>query len=244
MIAVYNLVFSALSLVSFSLYSSFGPSFGVFFAKEGCRDSSKNVFSIFQYLYIMLNAFFVLCCAYLIIPFVVLYVGDVNDIDYVNYGVAFLLCIVTLTSAFRIPYIIVVSSVGFFKETWKQPVICSVASIMLCVAMGQFNYAYVFIGVIVFYICNFFYQHWKIGKVAPGLVSSRVFIMVLVSLVGFGIMAYLSSTQNVNYTIGEFVGKTIIIAVVSILYLLLMSLLFMKQELKMSYVYIKRLVKR
>ena len=243
-ISIYTLVFSALSLISSSLYSAFGPSFGVFFAKEGCQDSSKNVFRIFQYLFIMLNVFFVLCCTYLIIPFVVLYVGDVNDINYVNYDVAFLLCIVTLTSAFRIPYNIVVSSVGFFKETWKQPVICAVISVVMCIALGYLNYAYVFIGVVFFYICNFIYQHWRISRLAPGLISGRVSLMVLISFGGFILMAFFSFIQDINYTIWEFVGKALLIAIASFIYLLIMSLIFMKQELSLSYAYIKQLIKR
>lgn len=243
-ISVYSLVFSALSLISSSLYSAFGPSFGVFYAKEGCQDSSKKVFSIFQYLFIMLNVFFVLCCTYLIVPFVVLYVGDVNDINYVNHTIAFLLCAVTLTSAFRIPYNIVVSSVGFFKETWKQPVICAFVSVVVSIAFGRFNYAYVFVGVVSFYICNFIYQHWKISRLAPGLISGRVFSMVLISLFGFVGMAYFSSIQDIYYTVWEFVGKSILVAGVSLIYLLIMSLLFMKQDLFLSYTYVKQLIKR
>ena len=88
------LVGQALTLVSSSLYSAFGPSFGNLVAAEN-KENASRVFGIFQYLYVMLNSVMMYCMIILITPFAKIYTSGATDINYVNYLLA---CVLGLWS--------------------------------------------------------------------------------------------------------------------------------------------------
>lgn len=190
-VSIYAIVFSALYLISTALYSSFSPSFAGLWAK-GNATRAKEVFTIFQFFYVMMNTAFMMCSIYLIVPFVTLYTGGATDVNYANETLAVIYCLLGLFSAYRIPYNLIVSSCGYFKETWTQPMITLIISLCLSVGLGSINYAYILIGPAFFYLVNFLYQHYKLKKLCPVLISSRVFLEFAISLIGM-LIAYVLS---------------------------------------------------
>ena len=159
--SVYALVSQALSLVSTALYSAFGPSFGNLVAAEN-KENAARVFSIFQYIYVMFNSVMFSCMIVLVALFAKIYTSGAADINYVNILLACTMGISSFFSAYRIPYNIIVSSCGFFKETWKQPVLCILVSFAVSVIGGKIDYSLILLGPAVFYLINFLYQHFRI----------------------------------------------------------------------------------
>ena len=241
--SIYTLISSALHLVSTAIYSSFAPTFGnVVAAKE--KDNSFRVFCIFQYVYIIFNVFLISCMLFLSVPFVRLYTNGVTDINYADFVLAGLVSLQSLFSVFRIPYNVVVSSCGLFKETWVQPVVCSVLSIGVSLVLGRLNYAFILVGPIFFYFANFMYQHIRLKKLVPHLISNKVF-----AYLGIGMFMLLGAYLFGGYSmildgwIVWIIGASVC-ALICFSLLLLLSCLIARKELKMSFNYFMELLKR
>jgi O-antigen/teichoic acid export membrane protein len=241
--SVYVLISSALSLVSMALYSAFAPSFGNIIATDD-REGAGRVFSIFQFLYVMLNTFLFLCMLFLLLPFVTIYTTGATDINYANFTLACLLSLHGIFSAYRIPFNIIVSSCGYFKETWLQPVVSAIVSIILSCLLGTINYAFILLGPIVFYFLNFIYQYYKLKKLAPYLISRRVFIMFGISLFGFAITVVACELITLPAEIVTWLGGGIGYAIGMVVYLIVMSRLFVKEDFSVAVRYVKQLVRR
>lgn len=241
--SVYELVGQALSLVTAAVYTAFAPSFGNL-AAGGQKEQASRVYGIFQYIYIILNIFLSMCMLFLLKPFVQIYKPEnVNDIEYVNQLLAVLMVAHSLFSAFRIPYNILVSTLGYFRETWKQPVISAVLSIALSVALGKINYALVLVGPTVFYIINFVYQHIRLKKLVPWLIDDRRTVCLLaISLVGLGITFLLTGCITVPAGIVSFLCAGVAFAVGTAAFLFISSALVMRKELKQSLNYVRTLL--
>lgn len=242
--SVYSLVGQALSLITTAVYSAFAPSFGNLSA-EGNQKRASQIFGIFQFIYIVMNSFLLMCMLFLLIPFVRLYTAGVNDINYVNMTLAAVIVVSGLFSGFRIPYNILVSTHGLFKETWKQPVFSAVLSIGISIGFGLIDYAFILVGPIVFYALNFLYQHWKLKRIVPWLLDDRRVIMLLIiSVMGLFLTYLLIGCVNIPETIPAFLVGGTIFAIVSLAYLLLCSMLLLRSDFMNSLNYIRQLVKR
>lgn len=241
--SIYTLIFSAIYLVSTALNSSFSPSFANLWAK-GDEKRASEVFRIFQYLYVMMNTLFMMLTLFLIIPFVKIYTGGVDDVDYTNYTLAIIYCIQGLLSAYRIPYNLIVSSCGYFKETWIQPVITLVVSVILSLGLGRYDYSYILIGPTLFYFVNFMYQHYRLKKLCPILISKRVLLYLTASCIGLGMSYCIKMIVSEPTEIIGFVGYTVVTIVTFTILLLCISRLFFRDELIMSIDYIRSLIKK
>lgn len=241
--SVYALVSSALNLFSTALHSAFAPSFGNLVAQQE-NENSRRIFRIFQFVFIMLNTLMMMCMLYLMIPFIKIYTHGASDINYINLSLALLLSLSGLVSAYRIPYNIVVSSYGFFKETWKQPVVTAIIAIMVACVFGKISYPFVLVGVIFFYIVNFLYQHFKLRQLVPYIISPKVFVMGIISLVGMAITYVLCNLISLPSGMIWWILGAIFYALISFTFIALVSYIFMKEELILTYTYVKTLIAR
>ena len=189
--AVYSLVVQGLTLITSSLYSAFAPSFGNLVTSEN-KERVAFVFVIFQFLFVILNTILFLSMTILVAPFAGIYTSGTDDINYINPLLAAFMGLSALCSAYRIPYNIVVSTCGFFKETWKQPVICAFFALAISVILGKFDYTFILIGQIFFYIANFVYQYVCIKKLADYLISDKIITMFFGTLLGFALAAFVA----------------------------------------------------
>lgn len=235
--SVYALVSQALTLVTTSFYSAFAPSFGNLVAAEN-KENARRVFGIFQYIFVMLNSVLFCCMIILLAPFAKLYTSGANDINYVNITLACIMGLSGIVSAYRIPYNIVVSSCGFFKETWKQPVICIFISISISILAGIFDYSLIVLGPTVFYLINFIYQYFRIKKLAPHLISVKIFVMFGISILGFIISTTVCIFIHFKdgffaWGIAAFVSFTAYIAI-----MIIASLIFLPKEFKKAFDYV------
>lgn len=178
--SVYYLVISLLITVDVVIYEAFASSFGCLVA-EGNIKRINSVFTLFQYGFSMINTFFYMCAAYLIVPFVQIYTRGIKDIDYKNYTIAFMIVIFGIMYTYRIPYNICVSVNGFFKQTSVQPMICCIGSIIISVLLGKIRMEFVIIGPIFFYLVNYVYQVAKLKKLLSYMDFSHSIRLFLVS---------------------------------------------------------------
>lgn len=241
--SVYVLISAALNLISTALYSAFAPSFGNLIATDNEVDAGR-VFCIFQYLYVMLNTFLFICMLFLLLPFVSIYTTGATDVNYANLTLACLLALQGILSAYRIPFNVVVSSCGYFKETWLQPVVSAMISIILSCTLGTINYAFILLGPIAFYFLNFIYQYYKLKKLAPYLISGRVFIMFGISLIGFVLTVVACKFITLPTGIVAWLGGALGYVIAVILYLTVMSLAFLRKDLNLSTRYVKQVIRR
>lgn len=170
--SVYALVNTALIVFSNVLLNSFTPSFGNLIA-SGDTPGATRVFRSFHCLFSFMNTYLYSCSAFLIMPFVCLYTKGTTDINYNQPILGALICIYGLMYTFRIPFNILVSTNGLFKETWKQPVISAFISITLSICLSTINFSLVLIGPITFYATNFLYQYFymKTNNIEKGIDS-------------------------------------------------------------------------
>jgi O-antigen/teichoic acid export membrane protein len=241
--AVYALVSSALSLLSTALYSAFAPSFGIVVALKD-QKVIESTFSIFRFIYIVFNTVLMMCMLYLLLPFVRLYTKGAQDINYINSGLACLIAIGGLVSSFRVPYNIIVSSYGLFKQTWLQPSITAILSIILSLVLGRIEYYLILTGPIVFYLINFIYQHYKLKKIVPFLISKDIIILLAISVTGLYIAYEMIDWMPIRDGILGWIFGGFIAIVTSLLYLLVSSFIFNRKELINSITYIKDLILR
>lgn len=235
---VYSQVAQALMLVATALYSAFAPSFGNLIAADN-KDNASRVFKIFQYMYVMLNSIMFYCLIVLITPFAKIYTTGAKDINYVNCLLACVLGISGIISAYRVPYNIVVSSCGFFKETWKQPVLCIIISLIVSVFAGMIDYSLILLGPTVFYLINFIYQHNCIKKLAPELISNNVFTMFVISILG----CVLSSIACYKLLLPGNMASLLVYAVVtlmaSLVFVVMSSFIFLNTEISEAMKYVR-----
>lgn len=239
--SVYILVSQALNLIGTAIYSSFAPSFGDMIAGKNKASSSK-VFLLFQYIYTMFNTILMMCVLFLIIPFIKIYISESSDINYINISLANMLALCGLFSAYRIPYNVLVSSCGYFKETWLQPVVTAVVCVMISFFLGMNDYTWIITGTIIFYIANFVYQHFRLKKMVSWLICNNIFIYLLISLGGLILTICLSIVVNFPEGIFNWIVYGIGYIALCIGYIVVMSAFFAKEELQESIKYIKRLI--
>jgi O-antigen/teichoic acid export membrane protein len=239
--SVYALVSEALNLVTTSLYSSFAPSFGNFYAQENDERSAK-IFSTFQYIFVMFSTFLMMCMLFTVVPFVRIYTSGATDIDYANYNLAIIMAVAGIFSAYRIPYNIIVSSCGYFKETWLQPVISVVVCIGLAIGLGFVDYSLVLVGLMTFFAINFIYQHFRLKLLVPHMIHGSAFILFGISIVGISLTVMINQLFQFPEGVIAWFVCALVYAVITILYIVTASLLFVRKQFIDSIKYINTLI--
>lgn len=240
-VAIYTLVFSIVSLITTPLYTSFAPSFANLIQSEN-GETIKVVFRKFQYIFISINTILLCTIIYTIVPFVNLYIGNQNDVNYLNPTLALILVLTNVFSGFRIPYNIIVSSCGFFKETWEQPVYTAVCTIVLSALLSLIDYPLVFCGPAVFYFINYAYQHVKLQKLVCFIdagTSIKISILSVVAFVFFAFTNKIIGFEELPFVTWIFL--VIITLLSSIVLWTFLSAIFIKPTLFDTWIYIKRM---
>lgn len=240
--SVYALVSEALNLVTTSLYSSFAPSFGNLYAQDD-KERTTQVFSTFQYIFSMFSTFLMMCMLFAVVPFVKIYISGATDIHYTNYTLATIMAIAGIFSAYRVPYNIIVSSCGFFKETWLQPVITVIICIGLAVGFGHIEYTFVLVGSAVFYFVNFVYQHFRLKQIIPYMIPHNTFVLFMISVVGIGITAFINMLFQFPEGVIAWIGCSMVYACLTVAYIVIASMLFLRKQFNDARQYVKNLVR-
>ncbi len=235
--SVYSLISQALTLIGTSIYSAFAPGFGSLVA-VGNSENTKRVFGIFQYIFVMLNTVMYCCMVILGVSFVAIYTSGATDINYANFLLTCIMGLSGIFSAYRIPYNIVVSSCGYFKETWKQPVICVFVAILISFIGGYFDYSLILLGPALFFLINFIYQHLKLRKLIPHLISSKVFLMFFISMLCFGFSVIGGYYMTIQSNITIWLVLALVALTASFSFIIIASLILLPDITKDTWKYI------
>lgn len=182
--SVFFMITHASYLILSAFFSSFESTFGNIVALKNKRDTLHS-FRIFQSLFLSISTIFIMVLSFLTIPFVKIYTNNINDVNYINLKLTFLVIVSSLFSYYRIPYNIIVSTFGFFKETYMQPVVTAVICLILSLLLGLYDYSFVIIGLVIFYLMNFVYQYHVIKKHIPWIITRGVFRSLVITIIGF-----------------------------------------------------------
>lgn len=241
-VAVYSLVLSAASLVTTPIYTSFAPSFANLIQSES-NEKINKIFNKFQYIFISINT--ILSCTIIcsIVPFVNLYIGNQNDINYLNPTLAFVLVVTNVFSALRIPYNIIVSSCGLFKETWEQPVYTAVGTIVLSALLSILDYPLVFCGPAIFYFINYLYQLVRLQKFVSFIDAGMSLKVSFLSVCVFLVFAITNKVLDyVEMSFFNWIYLVLSVLFASIILWISLSAIFIKPMLVETLFYIKRII--
>ncbi len=199
--AIYNMVFSAISILLSQLHNSCFYILGQKYNTD--REGYVRVHDMYNILYISLT-FILISVAYILInPFVGIYTSGVTDMDYVDKYLPFLFCLIQLLSCCRITDSNLVKVAGHAKQTVPRTIIESVINLSVSLIMVQFIGIYgVLLGTVVslLYRTNDFviYANLKILKrsvfkqyikLIP-FFAVFAFVVILNSVIDLGIVNY------------------------------------------------------
>lgn len=241
--SVYAMAVQGLTLITSSLYSAFAPSFGNLVSSEK-NESVASVFIIFQFLFVIFNTVIFLSMTILVAPFAGIYTSGSSDINYVNPLLASLIGLSAICSAYRIPYNIVVSTYGFFKETWKQPVVCAFFALLISLTLGKLNFTFILIGQIFFYVTNFVYQYVCLKRLVNYLISDKIITMFLGTIFGFIISAYIATKVPMELGVINWIITAIICFIIISVFTLIYFKCFLPNEYKITLEYFIALLSR
>ena len=117
--AVHNMVLHGISAVLSIFISGLPASFGDVIAR-GEKEILKRATREFEAAYYAIIAFFFSVTAVMITPFVSLYTSDINDIDYVQPLLGFLMALNGLLYCLKTPQGMLVIAAGLYRETRVQ----------------------------------------------------------------------------------------------------------------------------
>lgn len=134
---VYHLVITAIRTFFLSMTNAISPYLGKLWANNDI-ESTKRVYSFYEWLINAITTFVFGCTASLIVPFVMLYTRGVNDADYFQPLFSLLL---TLSAAFyclRLPYTSIINATGSYKQTQHIYIIATVLNIIVSITTVNF----------------------------------------------------------------------------------------------------------
>lgn len=116
--SVYALVFNSLKKIQEIFTSGLEGAFGTIWAR-GEYELFARRFNTFEYLICVYVSVIFPCAAILLLPFIKLYIANVNDADYILPAFAMLSVVTHGMYCMRMPYLIAVQAAGKYKETKK-----------------------------------------------------------------------------------------------------------------------------
>jgi O-antigen/teichoic acid export membrane protein len=237
--AIYLMIFNVLVVFSKSIYSSFSSSYGSVTA-TGDVERISRVFEIFQYSFFALTTWMYMCASILMFPFITIYTKGFTDGNYINVLLKIFIIIFGCFYSYRIPYNLTVSANGLFKETYLQPVITAVSTLVLSITITRYNFVYALVGPIIFYAVNTFYQYYKISKLKSRLNFNHLWNHLAVSMLCVGgalLFAIFVGLKTDSYL--QWVLIALCVAGVCATIIVVASLLFDRKSFLISVKYFK-----
>lgn len=233
--SVYQLVFSHLysfmtTIFSQSTVASFGH-----LIEGGKKDSLKNNFNIYEFLYFNAISIVYSICAVMILPFVELYTSAVKNVNYADTILAFLFVIIGLANNLRVPGNTLINAGGYYKETQWRAVFEAVINISLSIILIQYLGIY---GVLIGTIASFIYRTTDIICFSNRIIlrqspkrtfvrSIRVFFTVIISVYLFNVFLSITITNWFNW-----ITIALLVGVFSLISSIVTSIIFESDETK------------
>lgn len=162
--AIYSLVVIGIKNLIDATTNGMQAYLGNLFAKEK-HDLFNDSFDHFEWQMHTLVSLFFMVTASLIVPFVWVYTKGITDVNYIVPAFAILLCCAQGMYCLRLPYNIVVLSIGHYKQTQNSAIIEMVINILLTVfGVLKFGLIGAALGTLFAMIYRTTYLAWYISK--------------------------------------------------------------------------------
>ena len=130
---VYYMVCNGLKTVIKTLTGSIGAAFGNMMAKGEDEAIQRNM-DIFEYVCINLSTLCFCVAGIMMLPFVSVYVHDVNDVNYIRPWFSFLMVLGMAFFCYRIPYQAVIEAAGHYKQTRNGALLEAIVNVVISIA--------------------------------------------------------------------------------------------------------------
>lgn len=155
---VYNMVSYAINTMLTSFSNGLTAGFGEVISKKEDEVLQKS-FSSYEYLYVMVLFWVVICMGVLLLPFVIVYTREVSDADYFRPISAAFFTLIVLLQNIRIPGLTIICAAGYFRETRYQAVLEAVINIAVSLL---FIWKWGMNGVLFGTVCSYGYRSIEI----------------------------------------------------------------------------------
>lgn len=131
---VYTYVIHAIRKVVVNFTTSFGAAFGNMYAKQEFDLMHENL-GIFELMVFSITSIVYSVTLVMITPFSVLYTHGVHDISYYRPIFGYVIVLASAFTCYRIPYYMIVTSAGHYKQTRNGAFMEAIINIALSIAM-------------------------------------------------------------------------------------------------------------
>lgn len=142
--AIYNSIFSLIRNVNYAFVMAPFNAFGQLISESG-KSSIVKVFMLYQLVISIISSTLLTTTVILIIPFINLFTKGVNDVDYINYNLAFMFLIAAFLEISYIPSRGILNVSGNFKILKKVVAISTILNLIISIYL---TWSYGIIGAI------------------------------------------------------------------------------------------------
>ena len=243
---VYHMVIKGLNGFQNAIVNSFEPAFGDLLARDE-KKKLDNAFRTCEFICFGIATFIWVCAAVLIVPFIMVYTNGVTDVSYHRPVFAILACVSAYFNCTRMPYVMLVSAIGHFRQIRTGAIITPIINIVISIALvPRYGVDGVMVGTIASMLfmnvqysiyASKYVLHRSIGFVLRNFLVSALQIVLCVLL--YFIMPF---PQIGNYFL--FFVETVVFAVIALAIIVLISILFNRNELYTAVRMAKGIIRR
>jgi len=232
--SVYYMVISGIRQLIRSFTNSIDSSFGDMLSRDEMDNLNKK-FNIYETGYFIIVSIVYLCTLVLIVPFISSYTYGVTDVNYIQYGFAYLLVLGEFIWAIRQPYNELIKAAGHFKETkkgaWIEAIVNIIISVLMVIKYGLIGVAIGTLISILIRTIEFIYHANKCILKRPIITSIKKIILIIVETIIVSIwMYYMPTPLTINYV--SWVKQAVIVATFISFLIVIMNVLLYRKDLK------------
>lgn len=231
--SVYNMIFTVLKSLAYAVVNAPFNAFGQMLADDSLLEKAREKFIAYQLLVVIFISIILTTCMLVIIPFVKIYTEGVTDVNYLDYELAILLCIVTFLEIIHIPSGIMMQVTGAFSENKK---IQNIATFVLLICMIGFSLTLGLYGIMLaLIVCNIILGYLEIKYTHKAIFKMKLFkvyfMVILNAVLAIILVVLLSEYISITNYI-EFVLVSSIIVFVNAFIFYLVNLIVFKKYVR------------
>jgi len=242
---VHNMVVNNIAKLVQAPIMGLGSAFGNMIAKNE-TENLKKAFSFMEWAVFALTAFMFAVTAVMLTPFVDIYTSSVTDVNYHRPLFGFLIVVVNALSCLRLPYQYLVEAAGRFKQTRNGAILEVVINLCVSIIMLlYFGIVGVIIGALAAGLIRNFQYSWystkHILKITPFHAIKNYMVYFGAMLIAVFVSSHLSLNGDDNYLV--WVLDALVVSVVSFVIVVVVSILFNRQDVIYLYQRFKNIYK-
>ncbi len=232
--SVYHLVVTGVKQLLLSSTSGINSIFGNLWAKGNVKKLSE-VFGAVEWGIHVLAVFVFTCTGLLILPFISVYTDGITDANYIQPVFAFIIVTATGVQCLRIPYNMLVTSCGHFKETQKSYIIAALINI---ISSCLLVYLLGLIGVAVGTLLAMLYQTlWLQVYVSKNLIKwpiRNILKQIVYDLIC--VITIIITTRWIDYSVSSYMNWFVLsikIAAIALFDIAVLSITLSRKQIKL-----------